>query len=81
MPKSIFSEAGIAVVSFLLIIAGIILTTVEDMLRWGEFCISLGGCVIFFILASKAKGSMQIILNIIGGVALVAAIVFFVKAV
>lgn len=84
MPKSIFSEAGIAVVGFLLIIAGIVLTQIEGMIGWTKFCISLGGSVIFFILASKAKGNMQIVLNVIGVVALVAlvaAIIFFVRAV
>ena len=81
MFKSLFSEAGIAVVGFLLIIAGIIFTQIEGMLEWAKFCISLGGSVLFFILASKAKGNMPIVLNIIGVAALVAAIIFFVNAV
>jgi len=81
MLKSIFSEAGIAGVGFLLIISGIIFTQIGGMLEWAKFCISLGICLLFIILASKLKGAASLILGIIGGGAFVAAIIFFASAV
>ena len=81
MLKSLFSEAGMAGVGFLLIIAGIILAQMEGMIGWTKFCISLGISLLFIILASKTKGAMQIITSIIGGGAFVAAIVFLANAV
>lgn len=81
MLQSIFSEAGIAGVGFLLIIAGIIFTQIEGMLTWAKFCISLGISLLFIILASKFNGAAAIILGIIGGAAFVAAIIFFGNAV
>ena len=77
MLKPLFSETGLAGAGFLLIIAGIFLTQVDDVIDWGKFCISLGVSIIFILLASKSSGVIQIATGIIGGIAFVAAIVFF----
>ena len=81
MFKSLFSEAGVAGVGFLLIIAGIVLSQIDGMIEWTGFCISLGVSLLFIILASKTNQAVQIATGIIGGVAFVAAIIFFLTAV
>jgi len=80
MPASIFRQVGTAGVGFLLIIAGIVLTQIEGMLDLAKFCISLGICVIFIVLASKFERPVSIILGVIAGVSFVAAIIFLVNA-
>lgn len=81
MLKSLFSEAGVAGVGFLLIIAGIILASMEGMIGWTKFCVSLGISLIFIILASKSSGTVQIVTGVIGAGAFVAAIIFLANAV
>ena len=81
MPESIFKQIGTAGVGFLLIIAGVIFTQIEGMLELAKFCISLGICVLFIILASKFERPASIILGVIAGGAFVAAIIFVVNAV
>ena len=81
MPESLFNKIGISGTSFLLIIAGVIMTQIERIHWWGGLCISLGICVLFFILSSKTKGTTKTIANVVGLCALVAAIICLLIAV